>query len=120
MRARFDTHPWKSMLGDHARREFERQPCSQPAPVPTGSGCCAAGVHTYWLFSTCTRSNILALDIRSNKAGAAGVAALGEALRAGTCPQLRALDIRGHYPATKADLGELSAACPHLTIDNAI
>jgi hypothetical protein len=45
--------------------------------------------------------------------GAAGVAALGEALRAGSFPQLRTLDIRSNYPATKADLGELRAVrCP--------
>ena len=44
------------------------------------------------------------------------MAALGEALRAGTCPQLRTLDIRGNSGATKADLGELSAACPQLEV----
>jgi hypothetical protein len=43
------------------------------------------------------------------------VAALAEALRAGTCPQLRTLDIRWN-DATKADLGELSAACPQLEV----
>ena len=56
------------------------------------------------------------LDIGSNDAGAAGVAAVGEALRAGACPQLRTLDIRGNNGAAKADLGELSAACPQLKV----
>jgi len=56
------------------------------------------------------------LIIRGNWAGAAGVAALGEALRAGTCPQLRTLVIAGNFPAAKADLGELSAACPQLEV----
>ena len=48
--------------------------------------------------------------------GPAGVAALGEALRAGSFPQLRTLDISNNSGATKADLGELSAACPQLEV----
>jgi hypothetical protein len=82
------------------------------------------------------------LDIENNHAGAAGVAALGEALRAGNCPQLRTLNIRGNYSASvfraspapkadrtlgigynaagtgasKADLGDLSTACPQLKV----
>ena len=43
------------------------------------------------------------------------MAAVGEALRAGACPQLEALIIYGNG-ATKADLGELSAACPQLKV----
>ena len=55
------------------------------------------------------------LNIRSNKAGAEGVAALGEALRSGQCPELQTLYI-GSNNASQADLGDLAAACPELTV----
>ena len=48
--------------------------------------------------------------------GPAGVGALAAALRAGAFPQLRTLGIIYGNGATKADLGELSAACPQLTV----
>ena len=57
------------------------------------------------------------LRINDNEAGAAGVAAVGEALRAGACPQLKTLDIRFNG-AAKAGLGELSAACPQLKVQD--
>jgi hypothetical protein len=44
------------------------------------------------------------------------VAAVGEALRAGACPQLETLNINSSG-ATKADLGELPAACPQLKVE---
>jgi hypothetical protein len=55
------------------------------------------------------------LNIRSNDAGAAGVAALIEPLLAGKCPHLQTLNIYGNR-ATKANLDDLSAVCPQLEV----
>jgi hypothetical protein len=58
------------------------------------------------------------LNILINQAGAAGVAALGEALRSGTFPQLRMLDIRVNGGATKADLGFVASLVLQLKVED--
>ena len=91
----------RAVEGLHLRKKF----IDGPAGVAAVAEALRAGV--------CPQLRML--NIRFNDAGAAGVAALSEALRAGACPQLETLLI-GNNRATKADLGELSAACPQLTV----